>query len=155
MIIFGTRVRHKVIGEGQFFCPRCQARRAYVHKQASRYFALYFIPVFPMGQLGEFVECATCGTAFELGVLQLKAAPRSRSGPNDLSRLINSLGDRLSGGTPAEYLVRDLTAAGLDPDIAQDLVGKQLTNGRRECRACGLTFAPTVTACAECGNPLS
>ncbi len=155
MIIFGTRVRHKVIGEGQFFCPRCQAQRAYQHKRASRYFALYFIPIFPMGQLGEYVECQTCGTTFEPAVLTMKAAPRPRSGSADLSRLINSLGERLNGGMPAEYLVRDLTAGGLDPDIAQDLVNKQLAAGRKECRTCGLTFAPTVTACAECGKPLS
>ena len=154
MIIFGTRVRHKVVGEGQFYCPKCQTRRAYQHKKATRYFALYFVPLVPMGQSGEFVECQTCGTAFEPGVLQLKAPPQSRLSQGDLAALLNTLPDRLSAGTPAEYLVRDLTRAGLDRNVALGMIEPHLAAGRKTCASCGLTYAAAVTHCTECGQAL-
>ena len=154
MIVFGTRIRAKVIGEGQFFCPHCQTQRSYWHKRATRYFALYFVPVFPMGQLGEFVECQTCHRAFELAVLERKMTA-SRSGQRDgLAQLLNTLAERLAGGTPVEHLVRDLTAAGLELDLAVELVSKHLTAGQKQCPDCSLTYSTAVTACAVCGKSL-
>ncbi len=153
-IVFGTRVRHKVIGEGQFFCPKCQATRAYQHKKASRYFALYFVPLIPMGQLGEYVECQTCGVAFEPVVLTQKFALPQRTTQPDLAKLLNAIPDRLKNGTPVEYLYRDLTAAGLDRDAALNMLNLHLKDGRKTCQTCGLSYAATVTVCAECHQPL-
>jgi hypothetical protein len=159
MIIFGTRMRYKTLGEGQFYCPKCQQTRAYVHKQASRYFALYFVPLVPMGSLGEFVECQTCHTTFKPDVLQQGSVLRAAAAANkiraSLASQINALPDRLSSGTPVEYVLRDLTAAGLDRTRAQEMIALHLNGERRRCEACGLTYAGTVTACAECHGPLS
>ena len=155
MIIFGTRVRHKVIGEGKFFCPKCQAQRAYVHKRASRYFTLYFLPVFPMGKLGEFVECQTCGVAFEMNVLNIKGPVRPRPQQASLAQLINSVPNRLKAGVPMEYLLRDLTGSGVDRDVALNMINPHLSAGRKTCVTCGLTYAAEVTVCAECKQPLS
>ncbi|MBI5957846.1 MAG: zinc-ribbon domain-containing protein [Chloroflexi bacterium] len=153
-IIFGTRVRHSVIGEGQFYCPKCQAKRAYKHKRASRYFTLYFVPLIPMGKMGEFIECQACGIAFETSVLQLKAPVQPRVTPANLAALINTLPTRLSTGTPVEYLVRDMTAAGLDRQAALDLITPHLTAGRKTCSTCGLSYAAAVSTCAECHQPV-
>ncbi len=151
MIVFGTRPKYKTIDHGQFFCPRCQQPRTYAHKKASRYFTLYFIPIFPMGSMGEFVQCETCHTMFEMGVLQTKkpAAPRAA-----LAQVLNTLGDRLSSGVPVEYLVRDLTAAGLDRDIALKMVHENLGAVTKTCHDCGLTYAPNVTTCVSCGKAI-
>ncbi len=151
MIIFGTRARSKVIGEGRFYCPRCEAQRPYVRKRATRYFSLYFVPVIPMGTLGEFVECQTCGTAFEPRVLDMKTP---RPAPAGLAQMLNALGERLAAGAPVEYVVRDLTAAGLERDIALDMVQKHLAAGEKTCDDCGLTYAASVATCTECGQPL-
>jgi hypothetical protein len=153
MIIFGTRVRHKVLGEGQFFCPKCQAQRHYQHKKASRYFALYFVPVIPMGELSEYIECQTCGAAFEPRVLQMEAPPL-RPAAADLATQLNTLPDRLAAGVPVEYLIRDLTAAGLDRDLALDMTTRHLGETRKTCAACGLSYAASVKVCAECGQAL-
>jgi transcription elongation factor Elf1 len=155
VIIFGSKVRHKVLGEGKFFCPKCQAQRAYVHKRASRYFTLYFLPVIPMGKLGEFVECQTCGTAFETGVLNVKGPVQPRPAQATLVQLINTVPDRLDAGVPVEYLVRDLTGAGVDRDVALTMINPHLSAGRKTCEACGLTYAAGVAACTECKQPLS
>lgn len=154
MIIFGTRPKHKVLGEGQFFCPRCQAQRTYTHKQATRYFTLYFIPVVPVGKMGEFIECQGCGTAFEMQVLQQKPDRSSRQVALSLTQMINTIPARLRAGTPVEYLVRDLTAAGLDRDAALKLVTPHLSAGRRTCTNCGLNYDPEVTTCSECGQSI-
>jgi transcription elongation factor Elf1 len=155
VIIFGTRVRHKVIGEGKFFCPKCQTQRLYQHKRASRYFTLYFLPIFPVGKLGEFVECQTCGVAYEMSVLNLKGPVQPRPQQATLAQMINSIPNRLKSGIPVEYILRDLTSTGVDRDAALSMVNPHLAAGRKTCETCGLTYAAGVTTCAECKQPLS
>lgn len=82
MIIWGTKGRIKDIGSGQFLCPKCQAIRMYKHKQAGRYFTLYFIPLFKIKDLGEFIECQTCGGTFKTAVLQLMDKVKAAATPN-------------------------------------------------------------------------
>jgi hypothetical protein len=157
MIIFGTRVRHKKIGEGEFFCPKCQSTRRYHHKQAVRAFTLYFIPIFPIQQLGQFVECQTCGTAFEETVRHLRGQPTTtapRSSGEDIATMMNTITQKLEGGYPIEFMVRDLTAANLDLAVARGAVNGAVGNKRKTCESCGLTYVPAVKNCTECGNPL-
>jgi len=78
MLIWGWRNRHKVIGEGTFACPNEGADRAYAHKEARRWFTLYFIPVIPLRVLGAFMECTVCGRAYDPNVL--RAAGTGRAG---------------------------------------------------------------------------
>lgn len=74
MIVFGWRARNKVIGTGEFFCPRDGGDRRYEHKQARRWFTLFFIPLVPLEQLGEFVECTSCRNTYYPDVLQGRTA---------------------------------------------------------------------------------
>ncbi|HVO71772.1 MAG TPA: hypothetical protein VMT24_17105 [Aggregatilineaceae bacterium] len=67
MILFGTRTRLKTLGSGQFFC---QAPRTYLRKSAAQDFTLYFLPVFPVRQLGELIECQTCKRTYHPDVLR-------------------------------------------------------------------------------------
>lgn len=150
MIIFGASARTKTIGEGQFYCPNCQEMRRYELKQARQYFSLYFIPLIPLGETGRFVQCQTCGMAFKPDVLEMK--PKEK--PLDLAGLINTAKTRLEGGYPVEYLARDLNAAGLERDMAWTIIGAAAGAERRRCPNCDLSYAATVTACQECGQPL-
>jgi hypothetical protein len=68
--------------------------------------------------------------------------------------MLNTLQTRLDGGTPVEFLLRDLTAAGLDRDLALGMIDQHLAAGRKTCHTCGLTYAASATACAECHQPL-
>ena len=65
IIIFGTKVRYKTLAAGQFYCTQCKAKRDYELRQARNWFSMYFIPVIPLGQIGEFVTCLTCGANFQ------------------------------------------------------------------------------------------
>jgi transcription elongation factor Elf1 len=146
MIIFGTKVRKKTIKSGQFFCPRCGTSRPYNHQKGTRYFTLYFIPIIPMGEMGEFIECGVCGNMFQLDVLKIKQ-PQPRA---DLAGMLNTLKTRLDGGVPIEYAVRDLTAVGLELDMARKAVDNAIGTQRNVCKACGLTYSPAVITCTEC-----
>ena len=150
MIIFGTRNRFKTISTGQFYCPRCQVQRTYEHKQAKRYFTLYFVPLIPMGDLGEFVECQTCHMTFKLDVLTMKPTPN----PVSAIELLNSVKSRLLNGDPVEYIVRDLTAAGIEREVAMSLVTSSIGTARKSCKNCNLSYAADVTVCQECKQPL-
>jgi hypothetical protein len=157
MIIAGITTRRKQIGQGEFFCPQCRRPRRYTLQVVSRYITLFFIPLIPLGEVGKFVACESCGMLFKPAVLeqgdQLQPAVERR--PPDLAALINRLPDRLAEGTPVEYLARDLTAAGLDRERALDLIDAHLTAGRNTCADCQLTYAAPVSVCAECGQRLA
>lgn len=69
MIIWGTRGKEKVQGEGSFYCPGCGGTSPYSHKVVKRWFTLYFIPVFPMETLGEYVQCGGCQGTYKPEIL--------------------------------------------------------------------------------------
>ena len=65
MIIYGHKSREVEIASGQFHCPKCDDKRSYIHKQVAQYFTLFFIPLFKIKTLGEYVECQVCRRAFK------------------------------------------------------------------------------------------
>lgn len=152
MIIFGSRARHITIGEGQFYCPQCNTKRDYLHKKAKRYFTLYFIPLIPLDELGEYVECQTCKVTFKPEVLTLKAA---RPAPPDLATLLKETENLLKRGSPIEFMIQSLTSAGLDRDLALQAVEKHLSEGRKTCTDCHLTYHTAAESCYSCQKSLS
>jgi hypothetical protein len=147
MIIFGTRARHKTIKSGKFHCPHCQRERQYAHKQGRNYFALYFVPIFPVGGEEEFIECQSCRRTYAVDVLQYKPAAAPQV---DAARLLTAVKERLEKGYSVEYVVSDLTAEGMDREVAASMVTVAVGPQRRVCPKCDLTYAPSVTACPDC-----
>lgn len=68
-LIWGWRTRSKTLASGTFACPGCSADRQYVHKQARRWFTVFFIPLIPLKVLGEYIECQTCKCTYKPAVL--------------------------------------------------------------------------------------
>lgn len=69
-IVWGSRGRQKEIDNGQFYCPDCGDHKNYRLVAVTRWFTLYWIPLFPMGKpVGEFVECGSCQATFNQRVL--------------------------------------------------------------------------------------
>ena len=71
LLIWGWKARFKTLREGMFHCPSCGADRHYRLRQARRWFTFFWIPVIPLQQLGEFVECSSCQSSYNEGVLTL------------------------------------------------------------------------------------
>ncbi|HEY1602435.1 MAG TPA: zinc ribbon domain-containing protein, partial [Pirellulales bacterium] len=74
MIVFGTRGVTSSAASGNFYCPSCRGQSSYTHKRVRRFFTLYFIPVIPLGTIGEYVECGGCKGTFKPEVLHLDPA---------------------------------------------------------------------------------
>jgi rubredoxin len=71
MIIYGYRNREFEMGTGNFYCPKCETQRPYKFKKVTRYFTLFFIPLFPLGTVSQYVECSVCGRTYKPEVLSL------------------------------------------------------------------------------------
>jgi uncharacterized tellurite resistance protein B-like protein len=68
-IIWGSRAIVSTDSTGQFMCPRCNQTRPYKLQNARKFFTLYFIPIFPLEDLGKFVECQACRSQYQTGIL--------------------------------------------------------------------------------------
>ncbi|MGI9008723.1 MAG: zinc-ribbon domain-containing protein [Streptosporangiaceae bacterium] len=71
LIIFGVRVYFRTVGQGTFHCQRCGGDRPYRLRSGRKWIHLFFIPLIPLGQAGEFVQCDRCGTRYPADVLTL------------------------------------------------------------------------------------
>lgn len=71
ILIWGTKGRTSAAGEGDFYCPDCNSRHRYTLQEVKRWFTFFFIPIFPMGKLGDYVECNTCRATFNQRVLHM------------------------------------------------------------------------------------
>lgn len=61
MILFGNKQGlAKSIRKGDFHCPNCESLQNFDMKSVRRYVTLYQIPVIPLEQLGDYVECLAC-----------------------------------------------------------------------------------------------
>lgn len=69
MIIWGTTGIASTRERGQFFCPKCNGHAPYQHKSVRRFFTLYFIPLIPLNNVGEFIRCGKCRSGFNEAVL--------------------------------------------------------------------------------------
>lgn len=71
MLIIGEMNIGLKQGAGQFYCPRCQADRDYVHKRVRRFLTIYFIPLIPMDTVAEHVQCQQCRQTFSPSTIHL------------------------------------------------------------------------------------
>jgi hypothetical protein len=96
IIIFGIRGVKRKLDQGSFYCPGCQSNAPYTRYKVTRFFTLYFIPVIPLGSLGELVRCDQCGAELATEVLAYgPAQARATLSPWSCSRCGNV--------NPAEY----------------------------------------------------
>ncbi len=149
IIIFGTKVRYKTLSTGQFYCPHCNAKRNYELREARSWFAMYFVPVFPLGRAGELVTCLTCGMNFQTDVLSI---PVPSNAP--LDRFVHDTQADLNTGTPIEMARQKLINTGLSRDLIEQVITQAAGPDRKRCPVDHLTYRPTAQYCAQCGAPL-
>ena len=69
MHLLGSRTRTRTLGAGAFRCPRETASRRYAYKAVRCWFSLAAVPVARLDGIGRFVECQSCNSTFDIGVL--------------------------------------------------------------------------------------
>lgn len=88
MIIWGSRGITGTLEQAQFHCPQCGTQRSGALKQVRNFFTLYFIPLIPMGTLGRFVECGSCGGSFAEEILTYDPEQEREETNNKLLRVM-------------------------------------------------------------------
>ncbi len=148
MIIWGTRGRETEIGTGTFYCPKCDAQKPFTRKKVGNYFTLFFIPLFEIKKLGEYLQCAQCNTTFKPEVLNIKSITPEQ-------RQVLTVKRDLASGTPQQMAQTKLINTGLDAEAAAQIVNQASPEEMRECDGCQLTYVVGITKCSNCGGQLS
>ncbi len=68
LLIWGFRIRFRTTATLEFFCPRCGGDRLGDLRTARRWLTVFWVPLIPLKEAGEVVECATCRSRFEPAV---------------------------------------------------------------------------------------
>ena len=152
LIILGSRVFYRTMAQGMFYCRRCGGDREYRHRAGRRWFTVFFLPVIPLNQVGEHVQCTTCRTRYVTDVLSQPTTARMQTAlPAGMRAAVSAM---LRSGDPSSPVSRqraieavigsgvpDYDEAMLNADLMQPFeairpalnqVGTQLTIQARE-----------------------
>jgi transcription elongation factor Elf1 len=66
MIIWGFRSRGKALGQRVLNCPNCHRDAMTAAYQSRRWFTLFFIPIFPIGEKKTVARCGLCGFQYQV-----------------------------------------------------------------------------------------
>ena len=69
--IGGTKPRERVIQSGTFHCPVEGSEQRFEHKSLKQTATAFFVPVVDYKELGQYVECKSCGSTFAPEVLEI------------------------------------------------------------------------------------
>ena len=72
LLIAGTKVEENQVGSGTFNCPNEGSKQPYRHVRLEKKATAFFMPVATMSDLGEYVECQSCGATYEPEVLTIR-----------------------------------------------------------------------------------
>jgi hypothetical protein len=147
MIIWGSKGRQMKLGSGDFNCPKCQAKRPYNHMRSTLYFTLYFIPLFRMRNLGEYIECQTCKQGFQMEILQYEP-------PTQAQIITGQVEEELEAGLPLHMAQKKMTSNGVSEADAKQIISTASRGITKKCKDCGFEYISTVTLCSNCGGRL-
>jgi uncharacterized C2H2 Zn-finger protein len=149
IIIWGSRGLTSNLGSGRFHCPRCENTTGYQHKEVTRYFTIYFIPLFPIGGGQRYVECGVCGGTYKEEVLDLSPARGGEGGGG--SRLHQEIQQDLEAGRSVEQVQADLVKfANMKREHAENAVTEVAGNELYRCPKCGDHYLKLVGQCDRC-----
>lgn len=123
LVIFGFRGVDQAIGRGEFQCPQCAQVVPYTHTNVRRFFTLFFIPIIPAGDLGDYIQCSVCRNTYTPAVLN--ASPTTTN--TTFRRTVNEAVRRLVVGiTLADGQVEPMEADRA-VRLAQTVLGESYT----------------------------
>src|SRR5690606_19760979 len=79
MLIWGTKPVKTTLATGSFYCPGCNTTTSYRHIRARRHGHVYWIPLFPVGDGLEYVECGNCKATWQPTILDHQSQDPSSS----------------------------------------------------------------------------
>ena len=103
-MFIGPRGVLKTPTRGRFHCPHCGVPRPYAYRRFRRYFALFHVPIVPLEDQQEFVQCGYCRRAFQPSVLE-----SGRLGADGRGEVAQALVTELNGPAASTLLVWEST----------------------------------------------
>jgi hypothetical protein len=113
-----------------------------------RFFTLYFIPIFSLGDLGEFIECQSCQLTFRPEILGDSFAAGCDGETLDWIRT------ELDKGLSMKEVRKKLAGSGFDEAVATRLVADTVGEDKKLCKKCIAWYRSTVNRCSSCGSEL-
>ena len=149
MLIWGTKVRRKTLGEGTFFSPAAGRDAPYRLVEARKWFTFFFIPLIPLGVIGTFVECQLTQATYDPAVLdnptneafleQLTAAIREVVAAVAVADGVVTERERRAAVSVVRAYVADYDESMLDADLAR---AHRAPLAARLAYLAGVTLAP-------------
>ena len=100
MHLLGPGTRTRRLGSGTFRCPRERSSRRYELKAVRRWAYLKRVPILRLGEVGRYVECRSCGSTFDHGVL---AHPTDAPVEDVLTRILRRAAGSLLPDAPLSH----------------------------------------------------
>ncbi|MGL4460537.1 MAG: zinc-ribbon domain-containing protein [Planctomycetia bacterium] len=147
MIIWGSRGREIEKSSGEFHCPQCETVQPYRQFRVATYFTLYFIPLFETRHHGDYIKCDECDGQFQPSVLEYEP-------PSKTERMVQAIRADLATGTPVQMARTKLLNAGVEAEVAENLVSSAAGDNQARCGACNLSFIENIVRCSACGGSL-
>jgi hypothetical protein len=69
MLVFGTRVIYRAVGECVVHCERCGGDRLFRRRAGRRWIHLLGVPLCPLAVTGEHLRCGVCRTCYRVELL--------------------------------------------------------------------------------------
>src|SRR2546423_343694 len=92
------------MAQGIFYCRRCGGGRGYPHPAGRRWFTVFFLPIIPLNQVGEHVQCTTCRTRYVTEVLSQPTTARMQAAlPAGMRAAVSAM---LRSGDPSSPVSR-------------------------------------------------
>jgi hypothetical protein len=146
VVFCGSAERDRLVRSGSFLCPNCRRDRFCTYRSIESRFHLFFVPLFRLDEVTEYVKCRDCRHCFTLP-LMLPFLPRG-------GYLASDLRVELRSGASIERVERRLVESGVDRETARSVIRGMVGERLRSCPRCQLTYQENVVACWECGGPL-
>jgi len=147
-IVFGTRNKTRETAHGEFYCPGCKTTRHYLQKESASYFALYFIPLFKVGQANVYIECQSCQRVFNPDILSVDSTRMK------VMAVITDAEKEMQGGTPSHIIYRKMLGWNIPEEMARPLSLALLGPRPKVCKSCASLYCAQVSTCSNCGGEL-
>jgi hypothetical protein len=122
--------------------------RAFQRFRVDKYFTLYWISLFKIGKIGEYIQCQSCQKTYPPENINYRP-------PTEEEKLHVAVLRELQTGLPAHMLIRKIENQYGDHNLATRYVYNLLGSRPMQCPACQYLYHETLTKCLNCGQALS